>query len=440
MGGVSDESLYSVGPWPSGINNVAAEDALPRDQSLPPKPIALRDAVNVDLDNAGWPSRREGSTLVYTAVLAHSLWSEPGLPFGLLVDGGVLHAVDATTLAKQSLGLAVGSLPLSYARINDRVYLSNGVISAMIGLDLQVSPWAPEQPGRPELSTASGYSLRAGRYQVAVTFTDALGRESGTPSAVVVEVPDFDGAAIIAKLPAPGATTARINIYMTDADDSVLRLQASLVALEGVELEHLIGQPATGRALSTQFLEPMPAGHIVRYQNGRQYVARGREVLWSEPLRYGLWNPKNRVLFSDSIAVLEPVGDAGDAGIYVAAGERTYWLDGADPKDFTQRIVHSHGAVRGSALSVPAEVFDPQARGVVSAWLSNNGHFCIGMPGGKLASLKEGEAVVDGADSAAVMLREDGGIQRLTAALRAPRAQGLAVGDRAVAHVIHRGA
>jgi hypothetical protein len=52
--------------------------------------------------------------------------------------------------------------------------------------------------------------------------------------------------------------------------------------------------------------------------------------------------------------------------------------------------------------------------------------------------LKKGEAVVDDADHAALLLRQQDGLSQLVAALRAPKGQSLAVTDRAVAHVIHR--
>lgn len=437
MAGARDESLYSAGPWPRGINNVSNEGELPTHPDTG-KPVALRDALNVDLSSSGWPRRRPGATKLVDATVGHSLWSHESLSFGLFVDGARLKLVNED-MRVEDLDLLVGNLPLSYALINDRIYFSNGVSSGMLTMDRAVLPWAPEQPGRPELSLVSGYSMRAGTYQIAVTFVDALGRESGAQSAAAINVGGNEGIQI--ELPVPGEFTTRINVYMTNADDSVLRLSASLPAMEGMQLTHVITAESEGRVLATQFLEPLPPGHIVRYHNGRQYVASDNEMRWSEPLRYGMWNPKNRIIFNDRIALLEPIGDGSNgAGVYVAAGNRTYWIAGADPKDYRQEIAHGHGAVRGTQTTLPAEVFNPGTEGVVVAWLSANGHFVVGTPGGKIASLKEGEAVTDVADEGAAMYRADGGIQRVTVSLRGAQPHALSVRDTAVAHIIHRGA
>jgi hypothetical protein len=352
---VSDAGLYKAGPWPHGLNNIAGEGELPVDANLG-VPTALRDAVNVDLSNAGWPSRRPGATKIAAAVLGHSLWSDDRIPFGLMVDAGRLKLVNAD-LRIEDLDLFVGNLPMSYALINDRVYFSNETVCGMLTMDRTILPWAPEQPGRPELEIEPGFSLRAGVYQVAVTFVDALGRESGTQSAVAIDVPNNSG--IRMSLPVPGESTIRLNIYMTAADDNVLRLQTSMLAVEGAQMWHIATEQFDGRVLNTQFLEPLPAGHIVRYHNGRQYVAHGHEMRWSEPMRYGMWNPKNRIIFNDRVTLLEPIGDGkSGAGVYVAAGDRTYWIDGSDPKDYRQSIAHAHGAVRGSQITLPAEMFD----------------------------------------------------------------------------------
>jgi type IV secretory pathway VirB2 component (pilin) len=71
--------------------------------------------------------------------------------------------------------------------------------------------------------------------------------------------------------------------------------------------------------------------------------------------------------------------------------------------------------------------------------LAQSGHFCAGLPSGAVVVLKDGQAVTDGAERGAVLFRQEEGLQQIIAALRGPRAQGLAVRDRAVAHVIYDG-
>jgi len=432
---VRDEDMVRVGPWPAGVNNVAQEGRLPTNEDG--MPVALREADNVDLDPTGRPIRRRGTEQFFFGELTHSLWSVDPLPFGLFVDRGALHALHPDRTIER-VGAELGNMPVSYCLINDRVLFSSHTACGMVDLDLQVWPWAPEQPsGQPGLSLAAGYGLAPGQYQVAVTFFDALRRESGSTLAAVIDVPEGYGISLDA-IPLPlDPGTSGIAVYVSGANDQVLRQYAVLPPGTRSGTVHTT---ANGRALSTQFVEPLPAGQIVRYGSGRQFVGHGTELLWSEALRYGLFNPAtNRIRFPAPIDLAEPVGDGGPgAGVFVAAGSRTYWLAGDDPAKFTQQIVRSCGVVPGSPVLVNGDVIGVESATPVLLWLARDGHFCVGMPGGQVIALKKGEAVVDDADRAAVLLREESGLSQFIAALRAPKAQSLAVSDRAVAHVIHR--
>ncbi|HEY1034562.1 MAG TPA: hypothetical protein VGE09_06235 [Pseudoxanthomonas sp.] len=434
MAGVRDRELGELGPWPAGINNVVDEGRLPVTEEG--AAYALRDAQNVDLDKAGWPSRRRGQERVFQGTLTHSLWSDDELSFGLLVDDGQLHAI-APDGSVEPLGRVVGSLPLSYTLVNDRVYFSSRAACGIVTQGLEVFDWAPEQPaGVPQVDAVSGYGLTRGQYQILVTFTDVLGRESGCGRAVAIELADDSGIQLSSiPKPADPTTSPLVNIYCSDPNDQVMRLATTIPAGTA---SGMITSAAQGRALTTQFLVPLPAGQIVRNVNGRQYVAVGREVLYSEPLRYGLYNPvRNRIRFNAEVDVMEP---AGNEGLFVASGKRTYWLGGRDPADFSQRIARMAGAVPGSGIRVPGNVLGLETTEDMPVWLARSGHFCVGMPSGAIAVLKDGEAVVPSADRAAVLFRQQDGLQQIIAALRGPRSQGLAVGDKLIAHVIYDGA
>lgn len=430
MAGVSDDDLVRLHGWPLGINNVAGETAMPRSDEG--TPLALRDAVNIDLDKAGKPRRRQGSSIVHAASLGHSLWSDDHLSFGLYVDDGELCALHEDE-RREALSLQVGDHPLSYTLINDRILWSSATHCGLLTADLQPHPWAPEHPGAPLAMITPG-SLPAGIYQLTATFTDKLGRESGCNAATVIEVPDLHSIEVMLPQPVSPETVA-VNLYLTDANDQGLRLHSTHAPGTAQVIVH---QQATGRALSTQFMEPMPPGHIVGHHNGRLYVATGRELRWSEPLRYGMWSPRSRVMLPQRADLIATVGDGTEgAGVFVAAGDRTYWLAGRTPDDYTLQIAYSSGAVPGTAVQVSGTVFGLETTTKVNAWLARNGLFCLGLPGGQIVPLKQGEAVVDAADAGAVLIRQEGGLQQLIVALRSPQRQGLAVTDTAVAHVIY---
>lgn len=444
MAGVSDKQLYRAGPWPLGIDNqTRQENALPVDEDG--NRVALREATNVDLDAQGWPSRRPGAAKILAGTLAHSLWSDDRITFGLWASDGQLKALLPGQTA-QALGADVGNLPLSYTLINDRVYFSNRVACGLVDLQMQVWPWAPEQPGgQPLLAAVDGLSLYAGQYQVAITFSDALGRESGSTRAAAIQVGAGQGIALTA-IPQPAdANTLQVNVYLTAPDGKVPRLYARLPvgvtaatisqAAEGPPLDTI--SQAAGGPLDILMLQAMPPGQLVAGGHGRLWVARGREVLWSPALRYGLWDPVSaRMGYQADVDLLAPVGDGtAGAGLYVAAHRRVYWHAGAKPEDFTQAIVAHDGVVPGSAIFVPGDVLGLDSTAPVPVWLSRNGKHCIGLPGGQVVPIKN-NALVDDADRAAVLLRRQGGQSQLVTALRGPQEQAAAARDYAVVHLI----
>lgn len=438
MAGIRDTALYKAGPWPRGINNTAEEGALPENE-YGTRPVALREAVNVDLTAQGRPRRRRGYTSAIQGTLVHSLWSHKDLDWALFVDDGQLTVMfpDEST---QTLGASVGNLPLSYALINDRVYFANAVVSGLITPDLQAWSWAPECPtGQPTVTAVSGYGLDAGIYQVAVTFTDLLGRESGAVLSAQVEV-EGQGGIELSAIPQPvdPVATPTTNVYVTDANDQVPRLYTSAPSATSFGL---ITERAAGRPLLTQHLQALPAGSIVRGGHGRHWVARGSQVLWSQALRFGLFNPaRDRMRYHAAVTMLEPIADgASGAGVYVAAGEKVYWYAGADPEGFSQAVASRHGVVPGSPLTVSGSTVGLETDAPVVTWLGTDGTQYVGAPGGAVQALTQG-VVMDGAERAATLYREQGGVAQLVTALKGPKPQAMAVADRAYAHVVHRDA
>ena len=427
MGVREDETDKRPG-WPLGIVNRVKESATPL--------TALRVADNVDLDALGKPSRRPGYAVVAPGTTVHSAWSDDYLPWGLYVAGDTLRVFHSDESSDPLVGgLALGQ-PVSYARINDVVLWSNGVQCGAITQDLEAVPWACPSPASQAKAVAMlGGALDAGTYQVAVTFIDAFGRESGAGLAATIDVA-ANGAIELSEIPQPVDTLAvpRVRIYATAANDPVLRAAATMPA--GVTTYTLTQHPA-GRPLDTQHLRSLPPGQLVRYGNGRQFVARGREVLWSPALRYGLYDPrKARVAFAQRVDMMEFVGDGTDAaGLYVSDAKRTYFLPGRDPAEWRQVIAYPCGAVPGASTVVSGEAFGLPTKVPVPVWLARNGLLCVGLPGGQVVTFRETDAVIDQAERGALLYREGDGLKQVIASLQGAQAQGLAVRDRAVARV-----
>ncbi|MGL6290512.1 MAG: hypothetical protein ACRC2H_07500 [Silanimonas sp.] len=426
MAGVPEERLVSLVPA-VGVNNLGDERAQPGNP--------LRAAVNVDINREGRVRRRAGRTeVVAAAVETHSIFAEAPFPWALYADGPNLVALDSAQRPTTIGGALASGLPISFARINDAVFYSNGVQSGMVTADLELLPWAPEAPaGQPLLEAFASGGLAEGGYQVAITYRDVLGRESGAGVATQIDVAAGQGIRLVA-IPQPiGVHVTTVRVYRTDANDTTLRhvrdIPVGMTTL-------VLGSSERGRHLDTQHLRPLPAGHIVRYGHGRQWVARGNELLWSEPLRYGLFNPGfNRVRFGGRVSLVRPVGEGGEgAGVFVSAGGRTFWIAGADPANFVPRIVDAAEAVEGTDALTPGRVWKLETSDNVAAWLSTEGYFCIGMPGGTVMRLRDDEVATDVGERGAVLYREERGIRQLVASLqgRAPSTR-LRIGDAVVA-------
>jgi len=435
MAGVPDDRLVSVGPWPLGVNNLAKEGRLPTGENG--HPVALREADNIDIDRDGFVTRRQGTSRFHAGTLVHSLWAHADLPFGLFVDDGILNAVLPDGRVEDVDADPVGGAPVSYDLIGERAYYASVFASGMIGADMVPRAWAPEHPGgQPHLASTTG-TLTAGQYQVAVTFMDDLGRESGSTGAVAIDLADGQGIALSSIPPANEPSTVRVNIYLTGPNDNVLRLYGSLAP--NVATITLVSA-ANGRALQTQFLAALPPGQLTCGHNGRQFVATGRNLRWSEPLRYGMARSTSLMRFNAPIDLMEPVGRGTEgAGLYVAAGSRTYWHGGTDPGNWNQVIASGHGVVPGTACRVTADVLGFDGKFPVSVWLNRGGQFCVGMPGGQVVPLKRGEFVANDADRGAALFRQGAGLQQIITSLRGARHNNLAITDSVVAHIIYDG-
>lgn len=435
MAGVKDDSLVPLGPWPAGIDNVHAETGVVSNEDG--LPAALREAENVDLDAQGWPQRRTGYVKRIDGAGVHSLWAHPLLSFGLFVDSGTLYAMpESGTPWVVRAGLAPREL--SYELVSDRVVWSNGTQSGVVTLDGEDAEFGVEDPaGQPVVTATAGGGLAAGRYQVAITFRSATGEESGTGPAVQVVVGEGGGIALSSITQPQGTGVAFVRIYASPCNGDVLYAQRDIpVGVTALSID----AGRKGRPLETQHLERMPPGHIVRILNGRLFVAAGNQLVWSQPLRYGVFDPVDSHIGFARIDMMETIGDGTDgAGIYVADGKRVMWLAGGDPQAFGRRIADSYSAVPGSAARVPGSWFGLDSPAPVIYWLATDGVACLGLPGGAVVRLRADQVVAPAANYGATLVREAGGLRHVVTSFREIAPQSLAIQDCASAEVYRHG-
>lgn len=433
---LTDKQLQHVGPWPRGIDNRHRETELLRDKDG--NTITLRAAENVDLGRSGIPQRRQGTSKKISATNFHSLYATPSFGWMLASNNNALTSYDA---ALNATVLRTGLAPyqvLSYDDINNEVFWSNGFQSGKVNSAGVNVPWGVEKPGgTPFVTATAAGGLSAGTYQVACTFSTASGEEGGSTLATVVSVAEGGGIAL-SSIPQPTDTRVLlVRCYITQTNGDVLYWTRDIpVGMTSVTL----GVGLHGKALETQWLSPMPPGQIVRYGNGRLWVAVGNVVWYSDPLYYGQTRrSSNFITFSDNIDVMEYPNEGDGSGLFVAAGKRTYFIAGQNPKEMQLRIVHPFGAVRGTGATVPGAWFDPQLGGNVAYWMDSEGSLVLGLAGGAIRPLTSDIYLAPVADSGATLVREIDGLRQIITNLRGAGVNTAGASDSLVGTITRHG-
>lgn len=410
---VRDRELDRSLSFPAGLNNVSDPASFPRDENGALQAFAKGE--NLDLTDAASPVRARGFD-VLIAGAAHSLHAERTDHLLAVVDGDLIaYARAGEGLAPiATLATDIPGFVTCATDDFDTTYWSDGSRSGRIDADLNALPFWIDTPEPVTLSAIPG-SLPAGAYEVSVTAVDANGIESGASSPVVLHLA-VPGAIAVALPPAP-AGAARVRVYATNTDGADMSLSVELPAAATSTAIH---EQARGPALETAWLRPLPPCTKLVYAMGRLFGITGRNALvWSEPYRLGLMGPNNILLLGAEATLLEVVGEGGDGqGLFVADHKRTYWLGGADPSGWRQEAKRPAAVVPGSSTRAPGTAFGLQVEAEVAFWVERSGIACLGVPGGGVIPLREGEVAmpVDAERGAAGFFKVDG-VRQIVAAL-----------------------
>jgi len=398
--------------WPKGIDNKSPDVSIAAD--------SLRDAVNVDLDNGGKPRRRRGRTKIIGASGAHSLHAAAcGLVYA---EGATLKLADVSRAASSTLHSLSSPNRISYEDVNGLTYASNGKDFIVIQPDGVVRDnGVPNPKGQPLVSAVEGFGrLAPGKYLVAVTFVAATGEESGATLPTTAEL-SATGSLSLTAIPQNNNATA-VRIYCSEPGGESLREFATIAI--GV-LSYSITGPSEGKVLDTAYMERLPAGKIIRYHAGRMYSADGSILAYSEPMRYGLYNPaKDFFQFPEEITIVQPVTD----GLYVVA-DQGYFLRGTDPKEMSLEPKGTAPGIFGTGATLPGSEFDPELNTDVAYWYSSRGA-TLGLPGGAIRLLTEQAVAMPEYVEGATLMREADGMSHAVTSMRGSGAvSSSAVGD-----------
>lgn len=394
-------SSKRIGPF-LGLNNTRPLTQLEQFERGQRSGDFMRSADNVDVTDAGTLRRRQGWAKRLGGTQMRGLFA--------LDDGSALVAdynqlcrltYEGGQLNKQALmaELRPGA-GVSYTATPAGVYLTDGYGLWVLrgGAVARATMGAPTAPG---LSASAGGSLPGGLYQVACTFERHDGTQSCASVTVQADVPD-DG---ILNIHLPTTTqplTAWVNVFVSPVNGDALFLAERLPI--GTTSTTLYVPPEQGGRCTTLYMAPTPAGQIVRQHQGKLLVARGAVVFTSQPYAYGIYDPAEDFMqFPADVTLLEPV----DAGLFIVA-DKTYFLP--NEPDAAIAEVLPYGAPRGAAVQ--------RGEGGGIYWMGDRG-LVQATDDGQAKNVNDGVLTLPKPHSAALLVREQDGMEQIVAATQA---------------------
>src|SRR5574343_279077 len=198
--------------WPGGVNNLAPRDRLPEGE--------VRSAVNLDPNSGGTFNLRAGFDEVCSGTDIRGV-----LALGdklLIADGTSLIEFNTNTSSARTLRTIAGAGLFNGCEHAGILYFCTA--TECLEYDgLGVRPWGvPDVLYQPEVTAGLGGALRAGHYQIAVTFIDQWGREGGPDQPLVIAVKEGGSLTVELPTPPPGG---RVALYASPINATTLYRQ-----------------------------------------------------------------------------------------------------------------------------------------------------------------------------------------------------------------------
>jgi len=380
----------SFGPF-LGINNRLPDFALNTDKGR-----WLREADNVDIDNAGAIRRRDGVFLVQAMTGAHSVW-EVSSTAGYLVRGGVLYSFSTSpTYAETIVKILSVNDTVHYLDEGGVLYYSNGTDSGKIVAGIWF-PWGLPTPSVPAVAATTG-TLKPGKYQVAIRYHNSTTGEAGGLSASAVRDVSITGG-IRVTLPGatPGAT--HVQVFVSDLNGSQTYLSATVAAASATaDISTLTGRSTTG---DSEYVEPLPACTNLFFYKGKLCGAAGSRLFYGAAYYLGYYVPDDGYIdFDDDIFVAIPNLN----GVYVVTASATYWLSGdLKAADRLDRPL-PYGGIYGTRFYAP--------HNRLVGWFGKNG-FVVGDEMGQVSAITQDAVDVAPTGAACSAVLETRGYRRV---------------------------
>lgn len=405
-----------------GLNNVLSPDGTPAD--------FLKTAENIDIDKKGGISKRKGYTLKDSGNYK-SLWaSNTGLGCYALRNENLVEVLNDFSISTVRSGL--GTNPISFEEIDNKIYYSSIDYHGIIDQGLERDWGIPKNLLAPTLTEISG-SLSEGIYQVAFTYVNSAGIESGVSISSQITVSEGAGISLI--IPSnsdPDIVYARVYCSTQNGNTLYFSTIGTLNSTVTITSQSNLITP-----LRTFGLDAPPLGHIIKYYRGRMFIAQDNILWFSEPYQYEHFDlHSNYIEFPERIREVMPVED----GIWIGS-DRLYYLSGEDALTFKRSTKENVKVVEGTAHKVSGSYVHLDNTPIGYKWLvtTDIGIFIL-FNQGLVINMTSENIALDQANSGTALFIEDSGINRYLSILKTnTQPNNAVIGDLVETTIIRNG-
>lgn len=376
-GCVPADPILRLGPWPLGVDNVhPADHEVFQVPGRGDSPARLLSAVDVDLNDKGWPSGRPLSAL--DAGLAEGLggWDLGGRLF--VQDGAVLYERVAGVLVARVTGLAARVALAEHAA---RIFGSDGTTHFEID-GTTVRNWGLPVPAITATVPDDGSSIPAGSYNLKASFQDARGNLGGPCREQVVTLSKAGVIEVDLAVGADSTGATHLLIYV-GRDNQPEPSYAASVAIASLpytltSVTATAGRPAPARGRRGPF------SGLLGIASFRSFLLFWRDnYVWrSDPYEMHLFHPSHRMGFLQPVRAVEALS----SGLWIGTDGGLVWVQGDNPSTWLPAQQTSQPIFPGSMCLDAARLPSLQASGRVALFACPDGVLAA-MEGGQVAWL-----------------------------------------------------
>lgn len=319
--------------WGNGADNLSSKERL--------QDGFIRNGVNVDPLPGGRLGLRAGYEKVYAGTDVRGV-----LALGnklLIADGTSLVELNTSNESMRTIRAIAGSGAFAGTVLNEVLYFCTE--NECLEYDgTNVRNWGvPDVTVQPTVTSGAAGGLVEGYYQVAVTHTDAWGREGGTDKPAVIFAAENTALTINVTYIAAGC---KANIYVGSLSGETLYKQNTIDSPTVVQVG--IVRDDTARCTTVLKRAPRPGNRVVSHNSMVGTVA-GRVVEFTSPMQPHLVDRVRSFLqYGTNIGEVVSTGDV----LFVSA-DKCYALTNVETDGINQATVLEFPAVPGTGVLLP---------------------------------------------------------------------------------------